>query len=196
MDKDMDHLQASSGIFTRQESSGGSAGTPVSAVPRPHTGFVSIAPTERLSRVDGLHIVQSLNSALPVRLYVAAPLTELPVTLFPYLFATAEQHSVPKGSVLVEADSNRHEYLAVLEGELEVQSETAPVGGAEEFRIGRLMKSAESQAIVLLHTIPRRSTVRALTAARVIQLDSLRVEALRGWMLRCDARRKPGKFRH
>jgi len=38
--------------------------------------------------------------------------------------------------------------------------------------------------------------VRALTAARVIQLDSLRVEALRGWMLRCDARRKPGKFRH
>jgi len=149
----------------------------------------------RLSRVDALHVIPALNSVLPVRVYAAAPLTGLPYTLFPHLFATAQLRSVSADAVVVGPETARREYLAVLDGEIEAQRENTAADGVDEIRAGRLMKSAVAQAIVLLHTIPRRSCVRALTASRVLQLDSERVEALLGWMLRCDARRKPLKFR-
>lgn len=149
---------------------------------------------DKLARIDGLHIIPTLGQALPMRLYAGSPLTDLPAPLFPYLFATASQRQVSPGTILVPPDVNRLEYLAILEGELEVEHRVIDAEGSESFETGRLMKSAATQAIVLLHTVPWRSTVRALTAAHVLQLDSARVEALRGWMLRCDARRKPGKL--
>ncbi len=159
----------------------------------PH--FASILPIDKLSRVDCLHVIPALNSALPVRVYAAPPLTHFPRSLFPYLFTTAQVRTVPAGTVVVDPEANGREYLAVLEGELEVQRENITVSGADEIQFGRLMKSAGTKAIVLLHTIPRRSCVRAVTAARILQLDGARVEALLDWIRRGDARRKPVKFR-
>lgn len=160
----------------------------------PH--FASILPIDKLSRVDCLHVIPALNSALPVRVYAAPPLTHFPLSLFPYLFTTAQARTVSAGTVVVDPEANGREYLAVLEGELEVQRETITASGADEIQFGRLMKSAGTKAIVLMHTIPRRSCVRAVTAARILQLDSMRVEALLDWIRRGDARRKPVKVRH
>ena len=103
--------------------------------------------------------------------------------------------TVAAGTVVVDPEANGREYLAVLEGELEVQRENITASGADEIQFGRLMKSAGTKAIVLMHTIPRRSCVRAVTAARILQLDGVRVEALLDWIRRGDARRKPVKFR-
>jgi hypothetical protein len=176
------------------------AGRPANEVPaagvhKPGPLFASVLPTERLSRIDCLHVIPALSSTLPMRVYAASPLTHLPHSLFPHLLSTARVWTVSAGTLLVDPEQNCREYLAVLAGELEVQRERVAVAGADEIQIGRLMNSAGTQGIILLHTIPRRASVRAMTAARVLQLDGMRVEALLAWMLRCDARRKPPKVR-
>jgi len=164
--------------------------------PAPRVGitassFVSVSPTDKLSKVDSLHVIPALGSNLPVRVYASPPLTQLPLSLFGFLLTTVQRHVYPAGTQLVDPKANRREYLAVLDGELETCGENVAPDGTEEIQIGRLMNSASTHAIILLHTVPRRTSVRAVTPVRILQLDSARVEALLAWLLRCDIRRKP-----
>jgi hypothetical protein len=131
---------------------------------RPH--FASVSPTDRLAKVDALHVIPALGSDLPVRVFAASPLSQLPHALFRYLLTTVQSRRIPAGTLAVDPDTNRREYLAVLEGELEICRENVAYDGTEEIQIGRLMKSASTRAIILLHTIPRYTSVRAVTPAR------------------------------
>lgn len=169
---------------------------PVYAVPgfpsgKPRLHFTSIAPNEKLTKIDFLHTVPAIDAALPFRIYAAAPLSEFPHALIQYLLETALVFRFPAGGLAVDAEANQRSYLALLDGEMEVCRETIAVDGSEKIQVNRLMKSATAQGIILLHTIPRRSSVRALSATQVLMLDATRVEALLGWMHRCDIRRKP-----
>jgi len=155
---------------------------------------VSLAPPppalqrhERLTRIEGLHRIACIHPEVPVRIYAGAPLTELPATLFPHLLSGAEWMQFHSGDQVVSPESRTYTHIAVVSGELEI------IGSSAAVESGRLLNCALEPAIVLLHSIPRGVTVRALTESRVIRLDSGRVEALRGWMLRCDSRRRPSR---
>lgn len=172
---------------------------PAYAVPgfpsgKPRLHFTSIARNEKLTKIDFLHTVPAIDAALPFRIYAAAPLNEFPHALVRYLLETALVFRFVAGGVAVDAETNRRSYLALLDGEMEVCRETVGVDGSEEIQVNRLMKSATAQGIILLHTIPRRSSVRALSATQVLMLDATRVEALLAWMHRCDIRRKPKRL--
>lgn len=158
---------------------------------KPRLHFTSIAPNEKLTKIDFLHVVPAIDAALPFRIYAAAPLNEFPHALIRYLLETALVFRFPAGGLPVDADTDRRSYLALLDGEMEVCRETVGVDGNEEIQVNRLLKSATAHGIILLHTIPRRSQVRTLSATRVLMLDATRVEALLAWMHRCDTRRKP-----
>ena len=172
---------------------------PAYAVPgfpagKPRLHFTSIAPNEKLTKIDFLHTVPAIDAALPFRIYAAAPLNEFPHALVRYLLETALVFRFPAGGLAVDAETNRRSYLALLDGEMEVCREIVGVDGNEEIQVNRLLKSATAHGIILLHTIPRRSHVRALSATKVLMLDATRVEALLAWMRRCDNRRKPKKL--
>lgn len=162
---------------------------------KPRLHFTSIAPNEKLTKIDFLHTVPAIDAALPFRIYAASPLNEFPHALIRYLLETALVFRFPAGGLAVDADTNRRSYLALLDGEMEVCRETVGVDGSEEIQVNRLMKSATAQGIILLHTIPRHSRVRALSPTQVLMLDATRVEALLAWMHRCDSRRKPKRIR-
>ncbi len=169
---------------------------PAYAVPgfpagKPRLHFTSIAPNEKLTKIDFLHVVPAIDAALPFRIYAASPLNEFPHALIRYLLESALVLRFPAGALAVDPETNRRSYLALLDGEMEVCRETVDVDGNEEIQVNRLLKSATTQGIILLHTIPRQSRVRALSATQVLMLDATRVEALLAWMHRCDARRKP-----
>ena len=172
---------------------------PAYAVPgfptgKPRLHFTSIAPNEKLTKIDFLHAVPAIHAALPFRIYAASPLNEFPHALIRYVLETALVFRFPVGALAVDPETNRRSYLALLDGEMEVCRETAGVDGNEEIQVSRLLKSATTQGIILLHTIPCRSRVRALSAAQVLMLDATRVEALLAWMHRCDTRRKPKRL--
>ncbi len=158
---------------------------------KPRLHFASIAPHEKLTKIDFLHVVPVIDAALPFRIYAAWPLTELPHALIRYVLETALVFRFPSGALAVDPETNRRSYLALLDGEMEVCRETIGADGSEEIQVSQLLKSATSQGIILLHCIPRRSRVRALSAVQVLMLDAIRVEALLAWMHRCDTRRKP-----
>lgn len=158
---------------------------------KPRLHFTSIAPNEKLTKIDFLHVVPVIDAALPFRIYAASPLNEFPHALIRYLLETAQVFRFPAGGLAVDAETNRRSYLALLDGEMEVCRETVGVDGNEEIQVNRLLKSATAHGIILLHTIPRRARVQALNAAQVLMLDATRVEALFSWMHRCDTRRKP-----
>lgn len=172
---------------------------PAYAVPgfptgKPRLHFSSIAPNEKLTKIDFLHVVPAIDVALPFRIYAASPLNEFPHALIRYLLETALVFRFPAGGLAVDAETNRRSYLALLDGEMEVCRETIDADGNEEIQVNRLLKSATAQGVILLHTIPRHSRVRALTATQVLMLDATRVEALLAWMHRCDSRRKPKRI--
>ncbi len=161
---------------------------------KPRLHFTSLAPNEKLTKIDFLHVVPAIDAALPFRIYAASPLTEFPHALIRYLLETALTFRFPAGALAVDPETNRRSYLALLDGEMEVCRETTGVDGNEEIQVSRLLKSATTQGIILLHTIPRHSRARALSAVNVLMLDAVRVEALLAWMHRCDARRKPKRL--
>lgn len=161
---------------------------------KPRLHFTSIAPNEKLAKIDFLHVVPAIDGALPFRIYAAPPLSEFPHALIRYLLEIALVFRFPAGALAVDPETNRRSYLALLGGEMEVYRETTGVDGNEEIQVSQLLKSATMQGIILLHTISRRSRVRALSAAQVLMLDATRVEALLAWMLRCDTRRKPKRL--
>lgn len=148
---------------------------------------------ERLERIDGLHRIPAISPAVASRIYAAAPLTELPASLIPYLISCAERMDARPGDEIVPPDLDGYSHIAVASGEVEVVLPEYPFGDSASFEPVRLLNCAADMAIVILHSIPRGSTVRAVTGARVMRLDSRRVDALRGWMLRCDARRRPAR---
>lgn len=153
--------------------------------------FTSIAPKEKLTKIDFLHVVPAIDAALPFRIYAASPLNEFPHALMRYLLETALIFRIPVGGLAMDMETNRRSYLALLDGEMEVCREAVGADGNEEIQVNRLLKSATAQGILLLHTIPRRTRVQALNAVQVLMLDATRVEALLSWMHRCDTRRKP-----
>lgn len=91
-------------------------------------------------------------------------------------------HEVEAGAMLIRPDQDGRDYLGLLDGELEIcRSYTGP-GGAEEIHLGRIVSAVDE--IALIHAMPRLTSVRAVTAARVLSIDGERVEELLAWSQR------------
>jgi len=153
----------------------------------------AVCRPERLERIDGLHRIPAINATVPSRVYAAAPLTELPASLIPYLISCAAWLDARPGDEIIAPDTDSYSHIAIVSGEVEAVMPALQDALTASLEPVRLLNCAADQAIVIFHSIPRGTLVRAVTETRGVRLDSRLVDALRGWMLRCDARRRPGR---
>lgn len=110
------------------------------------------------------------------------PFCYAPDMLLDRALKSARLREASAGSVLVQSEEEGRDYLALIQGELEICRSYLGLDGAEEIHLGRVV--SDSSQIVLVHALPRLTAVRAVTAARVLHIDGGRVEELLAWSQR------------
>ena len=122
------------------------------------------------------------NNRYMEQLRATPPFCYAPDLLFNQVFKSARLREVTAGTLLVRPEAEGNDYLALLEGELEICRSYVGADGAEEIHLGRLV--CDAKQVVLVHAMPRLTGVRAMTAARVLHIDGQRVEELLAWSQR------------
>lgn len=105
-----------------------------------------------------------------------------PDLLLERVLQTARLRDVAAGTMLIRPEADGRDYLALLAGELELCRSYVAPGGAEEVHLARLIGVTDE--ITLIHAMPRLTSVRAVTAARVLHIDGERVEEMLAWSQR------------
>ncbi len=105
-----------------------------------------------------------------------------PDLLLQRVLQAARLRGVEAGTMLIRPDQDGRDYLALLEGELEICRSYVGPCGAEEIHLARLVGAIDE--VALIHAMPRLTSVRAVTAARVLYLDGERIEELLAWSQR------------
>lgn len=110
------------------------------------------------------------------------PFCHAPDMLRDRLLKSARLREASAGSVLIQSEEEASDYLALVQGELEICRSYVGLDGAEEIHLGRVV--CDSSQIVLVHALPRLTAVRAVTAVRVLHIDGQCVEELLAWSQR------------
>lgn len=153
--------------------------TPKTGLPTAGGESVSLAPR------SGTHescMLQPRANRYRERLRALPPFCHAPDLLLDQALTSARLRQVRAGTVLIRPEAEGRDYLALIEGELEVCRSYVSPSGAEEIHLGRL--ASDANEIVLVHAMPRHTSVRAVTAARVLHIGGERIEELLAWSQR------------
>jgi CRP-like cAMP-binding protein len=127
---------------------------------------------------DGINTTHPLYA----RLRQTAPFARLPERQFASLMESARWQQAGPGEWLVREADGECDCLVLAAGELEVLRRVRTVAGVEEIEHARLAPDAGELAV--LHALPRRASVRAVTATQVLRLDGEQLEELLAWSQR------------
>lgn len=122
------------------------------------------------------------NAGYLAKLRALAPFSDTPPVLLERVLAAAQLREVAAGGYLIRGDEDRHDYLALIAGEIELCRAYLTPDRTEEIHVARLVGDASK--ILPVHALPRHTSVRAITTARVLHIPGGRMEELLAWSQR------------
>lgn len=134
------------------------------------------------------------NGGYVAKLRALPPFCDTPPLLLARVLAAAQLREVSAGGYLVRGDEDRHDYLALLAGEIELCRAYLKPDRSEEIHIARLV--GDHNRIVPVHALPRHTSVRAITAVQVLHIPGGRMEELLAWSQRYRSELRDGSGLH